>query len=205
MKKNYFFIVSIILLALSFFAFSDNIITDIGQKSNSDPKFIIHGLFCFAWFSLLVFQTFYIRKADYATHKRVGIIGAWIAAGVLISTVYVFVVIFMSWEETWFVAKANRFFMASYAILIILAFVNKAVSVKHKRYIYLATIYMLGPILDRVAGKLDMDEILFNSIVWNALFISVFAYDWITIRRIHPINWIGYLWFYIVWALAILT
>ncbi len=205
MKKNYFFIVSIILLALSFFAFSDNIITDVGQKSNSDPKFIIHGLFCFAWFSILVFQTFYIRKGDFTTHKRVGILGAWIAAGVFISTVYVFVVIFENWRDMWFVAKANRFFMASYAILIILAFINKAEGVKHKRYIYLATIYMLGPILDRVAGKLDLDEIAFNSIVWNLLFISLFRYDWITLQRIHPISWIGSLWFYVVWAIVILT
>ncbi len=205
MKKNYFFIVSIILLALSLFAFSDNLITDVGQESNSDPKFIIHGLFCFAWFSVLVFQTFYIRKGDYATHKRVGMVGGWIAAGVFISTVYIFVVIFESWEETWFVAKANRFFMASYAILIALAFVNKANGVKHKRYIYLATIYMLGPILDRVAGKLDIDAVIFNSIVWNLLFASLFVYDWLTLRRVHPISWIGCIWLYIVWALAILT
>jgi hypothetical protein len=86
MKKNYFFIVSIILLALSFYAFSDNVITDVGQKSNSDPKFIIHGLFCFAWFSVLVFQAFYIRKGDYSMHKKVGIIGAWIAGGFIVST-----------------------------------------------------------------------------------------------------------------------
>ncbi len=205
MKKHYFFIVSVILLALSFFAFSDNLITDVGQKSNSDPKFIIHGLFCFAWFSVLVFQTFYIRKGDYATHKRVGTVGGWIAAGVFISTVYVFVVIFESWEETWFVAKANRFFMAGYAILIVLAFINKAEGTKHKRYIYLATIYMLGPILDRVAGKLELDVILFNSIVWNLLFISMFRHDWITLQRIHPISLIGYLWFYVVWAFALLT
>jgi len=205
MKKDYFFIVSIILLALSFFAFSDNVITDVGQKSNSDPKFIIHGLLCFAWFSLLVFQAFYIRKGDYATHKRVGILGGWIAAGVFISTVYVFVVIFESWAETWFVAKANRFFMASYALLIVLAFINKTKGLKHKRYIYLATIYMLGPILDRVAGKLDLDEIVFNTVIWNLLFITLFRYDWITLQRIHPISWIGYIWFYVVWAIALLT
>lgn len=205
MKKNYFFIASIILLALSFFAFSDNVITDVGQESNSNPMYIIHGLFCFAWFCMLVSQTFYIRKGDYATHKKVGILGGCIAAGVVISTVYVFVVIFESWAETWFVAKANRFFMASYAILILLAFIYKTKAVQHKRYIYLATLYMLGPILDRVAGKLDLDEIVFNSIVWNLLFISLFVYDWITLRRIHPINWIGYIWFCVVWVLAILT
>lgn len=167
--------------------------------------YITHGLFCFTWFAVLVFQSFYIRKGDYATHKKVGIVGGWIAVGVIISTIYVFVVIFESWDETWFVAKANRFFMASYAVLIALAFINKANGVRHKRYIYLATLYMLGPILDRVAGKLDIDEIIFNSIVWNILFISLFAYDWIMLRRIHPINWIGYIWFCVVWALAILS
>lgn len=164
MRKNYFLIASIILLLLSFFAFSDNVITDVGQESNSNPMYIIHGLFCFGWFVILVVKSFYIKKGDYVTHKKVGIVGGWIAAGVFLSTVYVFVVIFESWDKTWFVAKANRFFMASYAILIVLAFIYKTKAVQHKRYIYLATLYMLGPILDRVAGKLDLDEIVFNSV-----------------------------------------
>ncbi|MBX2965552.1 MAG: hypothetical protein KF845_05355 [Cyclobacteriaceae bacterium] len=42
MRKNYFLVAGTLLLILSFIAFSDNLITDVGQESNSDPKFIMH-------------------------------------------------------------------------------------------------------------------------------------------------------------------
>jgi hypothetical protein len=35
---------------MSIAAFSDNLFTNIGQPSNRDPKFIIHGLFGLAWY-----------------------------------------------------------------------------------------------------------------------------------------------------------
>ena len=54
MRKNYFFWASFFLLFLSVFAFSDNLFYDVKQESNSDPKFIIHGLFFLAWFIILV-------------------------------------------------------------------------------------------------------------------------------------------------------
>jgi hypothetical protein len=72
MKKNYFFYCSLVLLFLSLFAFSDNLIYDVKQESNSDPKFIIHGLFFLAWFVLLVIQTGYIRKGYYRYACRAG-------------------------------------------------------------------------------------------------------------------------------------
>jgi hypothetical protein len=42
---SYFSGISVLLLLLSIIAFSDNLFTDVGQPSNRDPKFIIHGLF----------------------------------------------------------------------------------------------------------------------------------------------------------------
>lgn len=51
LEKNYFSAVTGLILALSIWAFSDNLIWDIGQPSNRDPKFVIHGLFWLAWMS----------------------------------------------------------------------------------------------------------------------------------------------------------
>lgn len=91
MKKYYFFIVSIFLLLLSLIAFSDNLITDIGQESNSDPKFLIHGLILFAWFIIVVVQSNFIRKGDYKANMKWGIAGMAVAMGVFVSIVYVFI------------------------------------------------------------------------------------------------------------------
>jgi hypothetical protein len=205
MKKNYFLVASIALLLLSFIAFSDNLITDIGQESNSDPKFIIHGLFMFAWFTIFVVQSNFIRIGDYKAHRIWGIAGMIAAIGVIISTFYIFVIIYEGWDALPFYAKANRFFLPSYALLVGLGYLNRANAVKHKRMFYLATIYMLGPILDRASAHLHIDVFIFNPLIWNSLFISLFIYDWVTLKKIHKISYLGFIWFYIVWALSILT
>jgi len=144
MKKNFFFYASLAMLVLSLVGFSDNLIFDVGQKSNSDPKFIIHGLFFLAWFVILVIQSGYIRKANIKAHKTLGIIGMFIGLGVILSTFYVFVVIYQGWSEMEFFVKANRFFTTSFAILILLAYVKRKDSVQHKRYLYIGTLYCVG-------------------------------------------------------------
>lgn len=206
MRKYYFQAASIFLLILSLIAFSDNLITDVGQKSNSDPKFIIHGLFMFAWFILLVIQTNFIRKGNYTAHIKWGIVGMVTAIGVFLSTVYVFIAIYKGWDATPFFAKANRIFMLSFAVLVVLAYVNRKNGAKHKRLIYMSTLLILEPILSRVSGNLFIENVdAFIAIVWNGLFISLFVYDWLTLNKIHRISWMGVIWFYIVWTFSLLT
>ncbi len=82
------------MLLMSVVAFSDNLLTDEGQKSNSNPKFIIHGLFCLAWFIMLVVQSGFIRSKNYKAHIRWGVAGMLMALGVFLSSVYIFVVIY---------------------------------------------------------------------------------------------------------------
>jgi hypothetical protein len=209
MRKNFFFWASLFLLFLSVFAFSDNLFYDVGQKSNSDPKFIIHGLFFLAWFIFLVIQTGYIRKGNYKAHRTLGITGMLIGLGVIVSTFYVFVAIYEGWSVMPFQVKANRIFTTSFAVLILLAYLNRKNGVKHKRYIYMGTLYVLGPVLDRVVGKLMSIEtltgpVIFETIIWNILFASLFIYDWRTLKKIHPISWIGFIWFYVVWILSVM-
>lgn len=205
MKKSYFFISGILMLFLSLFAFSDNLLFNVRQKSNSDPKYIIHGLFCLAWFIIYVIQTGYIRNLNYKAHIRLGIAGMIVAVGVFTSTLYVFFAIYKGWHMMPFYVKANRFFMFSYAILILMGYLNRNNGTKHKRYIFIATLFMLGPILDRVAGHSGIDNVeLFNGIIWHGFFFTLFYYDWLTLNKIHPISWLGLLWFYAVWTMSVL-
>ncbi len=205
MRKNYFFIASILLLLLSVIAFSDNLFFDTGQQSNSDPKFIIHGLFMFAWFIILVIQTGYIRNGNHKAHMRLGLAGMITAIGVFLSTVYVFVMVFKGWDAMAYFVKANRFFMLSFAVLLILAYRNRKTAAKHKRFVYLASLLILEPILSRVSGNLGLSNPeAFIAITWNSFFISWFVYDWLTLKKIHPITWMGFVWFYIVWGISIM-
>jgi len=133
------------MLLMSVVAFSDNLITNVGQKSNSDPKFIIHGLFCFAWFIMLVVQSGFIRSKNYKSHIRWGVAGMIMALGVFISSVYIFVVVFKGWDVMRSFVKANRMLMFSFAICIWLAYRYRKKPILHKRFIQVGTFYIIGP------------------------------------------------------------
>lgn len=68
----------------------------------------------------------------------------------------------------------------------------------------LATIFTLQPVLDRAAGRLDLNVYVFNVLVWNALFVSLFAYDRITTRQWQRVTIAGLAFFYATWVAAVL-
>lgn len=210
MKTNYFLITSIILMLLSILGFSDNLFTDVGQKSNSDPKFVIHGLFCFAWIIILVIQSNYIRKGNYKAHMTLGISGLISAIGVFLTTLYIFAVVYKGWDAMSILVKANRFFILAFATMVTLGYLKRRNSGSHKRYMYIATLYMLGPILDRAMGRSFLDsmieepliwDITFHSI-WTFFFISLFMYDWATLKKIHPVTYSGLIVYGLIWLLS---
>lgn len=207
MRKYYYQIASIFLLVLSIIAFSDNLITDVGQESNSDPKFIIHGLLMFVWFIIFVAQANFIRKGNYKAHMKWGVAGFVSAILVFISTVYMIREVYTGgWNTLKYFEKAIHFFIASYAVLILLGYLNRKNGNSHKRFVYMGTLLILEPILDRVAANLHIgNSEIFVILLWNGLFISLFLYDWLTIKKIHKISWMGFVWFYVVWAISFLT
>ena len=109
MRKYYFSVVSILVLLLSLLAFSDNLITDVGQESNSDPKFVIHGLILFLWMFIFVIQTSLIRKDNVEAHQKVGIAGMIVAIGVVLSTFYIYISTYNGWNNLVFYAKPTGF------------------------------------------------------------------------------------------------
>lgn len=213
MKKYYSLVVSSLLLGLSILAFSDNLITDVGQKSNSDPKFIIHGLFCFAWFIILAIQTNFIKKGNYKAHISFGVAGLIAAIGVFITTLYIFVVIFNGWSNMDPMAKANRFLMLGFAILVTLAYLKRKSLSYHKRLMLVASFFMLGPILSRSIARTNLDSILISDLswditifgIWSAFFISLFIYDWTINKKFHPVTYLGYTTFCIIYTISLYT
>lgn len=205
MRDYYFSIVGILLLFLTLIGFSDNLFTDIGQESNSNPKFLVHGLFCLAWMIIFAVQTNLIRGDYYKVHQTLGIASAFVAVGVLASTLYLFIVIWNGWDNLVFYARPNRFFLPSFGILVALGYFYRKRPAMHKRLMFLATLLMMGPVVDRVGTPFGLDPFIPPPILWNGLFLSLFVYDWQTLRRIHPITYLGFIWFYFVWAIAVLT
>jgi len=202
-----------LLVFLSVYAFSDNLFTDVGQKSNRDPKYIIHGLFCFAWFIIFLIQVNYVRKLQYKQHIRLGLAGMLAAVGVFVTTLYIFIVIFKGWQLMTPEVKANRFFMPAFAVLVYLGYRYRKQPAAHKRYMFIATIYMLGPILARAMAHSFLDNLLVSDLAWDitlmscwtSFILSLLIYDRIILKRIHPVTIAGTGYYALTWVLAWVT
>jgi hypothetical protein len=219
----YFSIVSVLLLILSVVAFSDNLFTDIGQPSNSDPKFIIHGLFGLAWYVLLATQANLIRVRNLRLHRKLGIATFIVAIGVTLSTLYLFVVLWKGWANMEPEVRANRLALPGYALCLLLAWQRRAQPEWHKRLIFVGTFFMLAPVLDRDYDPLIMswaeplfpelytpkvDEVgylVFRWGSWVGFFLSLALYDWRTRGAIHRATAAGCAWFVIVILLSEFT
>jgi hypothetical protein len=217
-RRYYFAVTAFLLLALTVVAFADNLFTDIHQPSNSDPKFIIHGLLCGVWVMLLFVQTSLISTANVGLHRRLGFLGVAIAIGVTISTIWVFVAVWKGWEAMNPEARANRFLLPSYSVFVALAFANRIRPAWHKRFMFAGTLFMLGPVLGRSFDPLAVPLMIgfteqqiesaflpwFFS-TWLAFFVSLIGYDVLTLRKVHSVTLAALFWFGIVWAIAIFS
>jgi hypothetical protein len=215
MRRYYFPAASLTLLALTLIAFGDNLFTDVGQPSNHDPKFIVHGLLCGAWIIVLFVQTALVATGNIRLHRKLGIAAIAIAIGVTLTTIWVFVAVWKGWAAMDPEVKANRLLLPSYSVAVALGYLQRRRPDRHKRFIYAGTLFMLDPILSRVYDPLvvpllkdlptaQVDALflpwLFSA--WLAFFVSWLVYDWLTIRRIHAITIGALAWFALVWAIA---
>ena len=202
----YFTAISTILFVLSVLAFSDNLFTDIGQESNRDPKFIVHGLFMFAWYGTFIAQSYFILRKKIDRHIWWGKFGFYIAIGVAISTLWVFIAVFKGWAAMEPFVKVNRLFMLSFTIFLILAYRYRNNAAYHKRCIFWAIVLPIEPIMGRVSDLLLVNNWgLFYFLVWHAFFVSFLVYDWLALRRIHEVSIVALAWFYFSWAFALMS
>ena len=217
LRRWYFPVASLLLLALAVIGFSDNLFTDVGQKSNGDPKFIVHGLFCLAWMIVFAVQANLIRAGNVSLHRRLGTVAMLVATGVALSTFYVFVMVWKDWSGMRIYAQANRLLLPSFALFVVLGFLNRRRPDRHKRYLYIATLFMMEPVLSRAmdpfipylgfTSEAQVDRVWwwFFVITWNGFFLSLLGYDWVTERRLHPVSIAGYLLLIAIWIIVALV
>ena len=192
---------SALLLMLSLAAFWDNLVADVGQPSNADPKMVVHGLFLLAWVIVLAVQSSLPALGKLAWHRRLGTYGFVIAAGVALSTLWLFVAVWRGWDALRPEVLANRVFLGLYVVWMIGAWQTRSRPDWHKRFIYLGTLFLLEPVLGRAYDPLiapflpvyppGEDEHLFLTYLigsWLAFYGAVLLYDWLKSGRFHRLT-----------------
>jgi hypothetical protein len=218
LRRCYFPVSSVLLLLLTLIGFSDNLVTDVGQPSNRDPKFIVHGLLCGAWVILLAVQASLVSAGNVRLHRKLGVAGVLIAIGVTLSTIWVFAMVWKGWGVMTPDVKANRLLLPSYSLFVALAFLRRRRPEWHKRLIYVGTLFMLEPVLARAYDPLlypfegwftdrqaDLAFLPWLFMVWLAFFLSLFLYDARVAGRIHPVTIGGLLWFGAIWGIVLVV
>jgi hypothetical protein len=216
MRRYFFPVAAAIFIALTLAAFGDNLVTDIRQPSNADPKFVIHALFCGAWVILLLAQSLLVGRRNMRTHRKLGMAGMGIALGVTLTTVWLFVSVWKGWAAMDIQIRANRLLLPSFSLFVVLAYLNRHRSDWHKRLIYTGTLFILEPILARAYDPLlvplmigwtvpQVDAAFIPSLFasWLVFYGALFVYDVRTIARIHPVTIGATIWFGAIWAIVI--
>jgi hypothetical protein len=216
MRRHYFRTVSGITLALTIWGFSDNLFWRVEQPSNSDPKFIVHGLSCLAWMIVFFTQASLVGRGNVTLHRRLGVAAFSVAIAVTLSTTWLFVAVWKGWSTMPIYAQANRLLLPTFAACVLLAYVNRRDRERHKRYLLIGTLCMLEPVLSRAFDPLDpilrdypaaiVDGAwqLFAVVVWTGLFLSLFAYDRLVDGKIHRVSSVGFAWAWCVWIIVAL-
>ncbi len=182
-RHIYFPAVGIFLFILSVIAFSDNLFTDVGQPSNSDPKYLVHAAFAFVWFGFLAIQPILVANGKLATHKRVGIYGFAAAAGLVLSTIYIRIVLVGESGSLAGLALANTVLMTFAVIGLVFAYRYRVRPEIHKRLILISTFLILFPITNRVGGNLGISPLIVSPLIIFGLFFSLIAHDAIKLRK----------------------
>jgi len=175
---------AIIFWIIMMAGFSDNWLYDIGQPSNSDPVFIIHGILAFFWFTLLVVQSGFIKRQRVGLHKKLGVY-AFIVYLLLIPSslaIYVKMLVVNGTIDANGLGLLGLYIFA--VILIFMAYRMRNSNIKdHKFFMLFGSFLMLRPGIDRVFNKFTEVLPFITAAVLYLLTFIVFYYIFIRYRK----------------------
>lgn len=206
-RPRFFFVLSLVLLFVVFLGFAPTFYLDPLFDTRTDyrptPVYIkIHAIILTMWFVGQVVQSGLIQRGRRNVHRTIGVIGAGIAAGVIITGVVATLIAVPHAEEFGIsprarlnvLVAANSFNLLVFAALVSLALHYRSRPQYHKRLMLIASIAIIGPAVSpfRQLG-IFLQSLLPESIsipvplmFWVLLIVSIALYDLLSDRRIHP-------------------
>jgi hypothetical protein len=168
-------IICCVFFVLMAIGFSDNWLFDVGQPSNRDPKYVVHGLLAFAWFALLVAQTALVGRGRIRHHRKLGLYGLAVFVGMTISTGWLYFHAFVLESETPPLAIMVFLQWVVGTLMICGAFaVRRHNREGHREGMLLGTLLLMQPSIDRTVGHL-FDAIGLEWLVLYALLFGAFG------------------------------
>ena len=172
-KNSFCLIMSCLFWVIMVVGFSDNWLFDIGQESNSDPRFVIHGILAFGWFTILVVQAALARASRFGVHVALGFLGFSIYAAFFGDTGYLYLDGFIEKGKLGPLTILNLSMFLYGSLLIGQAFLirNKDSDI-HRANIMIGTLMLMEPGIGRALGHLIGKG---SEPVWLLVYLILFA------------------------------
>jgi len=218
-RTSFFFWSSVLLLSFLLIGFAPTLYLRAFFAVAPIPGYLyVHGAVLTAWFAWLVVQTTMVRTGRIALHRRLGVVGAVIAAAVIVASLMAtmgFVARLRAAGIDWdtdmsavpalgiegqpMVQFASEVFWGNsigttvFTALVVAAILLRRRPQAHKRLMLLASIALVGPALARISrwAVFGGEDSLFVPIVFLGLLAVLIVYDLVSARRPHRATLIG--------------
>ena len=192
LRRNFHLLMALCFWILMMVGFSDNWLWDTGQDTNFIPKFIIHAITAFGWFTILVVQNILIKKRHIKYHMTLGLLAMFIYAAMILSLGYM---VYELYEEFGRIDKMslNTSIQAIIATVIIgNGFLNRKGNLnEHKFLMTFGTFCLIQPSINRTAFYISDDYffipfvgiylILFAALVWYKKKLTWYMIVWLVL------------------------
>jgi hypothetical protein len=199
-RSRFFLYMAFTFLAIALIGFSTTYFLPLSRGAFSAPPIIhVHGVLLFGWLLLFIAQSSLIHNLSFVTHRRLGVLGATLCVGIVISGVLVGL---HATRRDLAAGGGDEFVLGQFVnvlieMLLFGALVAAAIVLRrdgesHKRLLLLATISALGPAWLRfrhIFPAVPQPFVTFSLLADSLLMVAI-ARDYVANRRIHPV----YLW-----------
>lgn len=218
---GYFLVLSVILLVILAAAFTPSFyLRPLFDRPALPTDLVVHGVVLSFWFLWLFLQTTLVAVGRRDVHRRVGVVGAGVAAAVVATGVAAVLGVVPrviargeSIEENMElfagVFWGNGGMLVAFTALVVAAVALRRRPDAHKRLMVLASIGITPPAIHRVGllpflqvfDSREVNAVAFTLAGLVALLLSLVAYDVVSRRRLHPATAWGVPG-YLVWFLV---
>lgn len=195
-RSRFYLHMAIAFLAIGIVGFSTTFLLPLARGTFRAPPLVhVHGALLFGWLGLFIAQAWLVQARRTPLHRRLGVLGAGLAAGIVVSGVLVGL-----WATRRDLAAGEDPFVLGQFVNILIemllfaALVGAAVALRrdresHKRLLMLATISLLGPAWIRfrhLFPAVDNPFVVF-SLMADAVLLVAVAHDLRVHGRVHPV------------------
>ena len=159
----------------------------------------LHGFAVTAWFVLFAAQSLLIANGRVALHRRLGVLGAVIATGVVVTSMITLAQLVHSWRAQGVDVEAQRPLLSliiwgdagaltAYVVFLVRGLLLRRRADAHRRLMLLASLAIISPALIRLADSPafgGIDGVLITIFGLLTLAIVLVIHDLVSLRRIH--------------------